>query len=373
MVLVGPLTPARPAPLPVEHFDRADYVSVIDVAEQLGLRLSWRAAGRELALFDQRHRILLTAESRETVVDGLRAYFGNPVVSRAGRLFVSRADYERRLAPLVRPSLCGPPPRPPLAIAGDPGHGGVDHGAENRRLGLMEKTFTLDVGLRLRKLLDEAGYRTVMTRTTDTKVELPIRALIANQGGADLFISIHFNSLARDTRTHGTEIYTFPLPGQRSDESWSQRENDSESAASPVNRFDCWSTLLAESLQRCVVQSLHTEDRGRKSKHLAASRALNCPAALVESAYLSNAAEAARVATPAFRQQIAEALFAGVRAYADAIDGLRPGGGPSTQGRGAGPAARALGAGPAKVPPPAEASAPPSAPYSHPTRPAGPG
>ena len=362
-LLGGPPARARPAPPAVERFERVDYVSAIDAAEQMGLRLSWRAAGRQLALSDRSHRIDLEAESREAVVDGLRVYLGNPVVARGGRLYVRRSDYERRLVPLACPGLCGPPPRPVSVIAVDPGHGGVDHGAENPRLGLMEKTFTLDVGLRLRKLLEDAGYKVVLTRATDTKVELPIRALIANQAGADLFVSIHFNSLARDTRTHGTEVYTFPLSGQRSDEAWGGRENDGEPSASPVNRFDCWSAILAQSLHRSVLQALRTEDRGGKTKHLAALRSLDCPAALVESAYLSNDAEAQRVATPAFRQQVAEALLGGIRAYAAALDRLRPAGEP---GQGARTDSPAKGPPPAGDPPPRAAS------LAHPTRPASP-
>ena len=357
------LASAGPAALPVDRFDRADYVSAIDVAQRLGLRLAWKGAGRELALSDQQHRVELAAESREATVDGLRVYWGDPVEVRAGRFFLSRTDYERRLLPLVRPGSIGSVPRAPLVIAIDPGHGGIDHGTENRRLALMEKTQTLDVAMRLGRLLSEAGYRVVMTRASDTKIELPVRALIANQAGADLFVSIHFNALKNDAKTRGTEIYTFPPRGQRSTDSWANHENNREMEAAPVNRWDPWSVVLAKSIHREVLSALRTEDRGEKLMHLAALRNLNCPGVLVESAYLSNDAEAMRVAAPAFRQQIAEAIFAGVRSYAAVLERLHAG---RESGR------RGSGDSQVKSPPAIETSGRPAAASAHPTRPAPP-
>ena len=322
--------PTRAVAIQVTHLSDSSYVSAVDVAARLGLRMSWTARGPSggrpgLVLFDSTHRAVLTAESRKAVVDGLHVFLGETVLARGGRFYVSTLDFARRLTPLFRPDLCGAAPRHPRVIAIDPGHGGSDNGMENRRLGLKEKVFTLDVALRLKALLEAAGYRVVMTRTTDAFVDLPIRAAIANQCGADLFVSIHFNAAGvGDAQTRGTEVYTFPLPNQRSDQSWNDRKDDRDASPAPVNRYDVWSQILAQCVHREVLRALHTEDRGQKSKHLAALRALNCPAILVESAYLSNDAEGRRVATAAFRDQIAGAMAAGVRAYAAQLDGLHP-------------------------------------------------
>jgi N-acetylmuramoyl-L-alanine amidase len=321
--------PARAAPITVTHLNDSSYVSAIDAAARLGLRLSWTNRGTVggrpgLVLFDADHRVVLTADSRETQVDGLRLFLGEPVLTRGGRFYISLLDYDRHLTPEIRPELCGPPPGHPRVIAIDPGHGGSDNGMGNPRLGLKEKVYTLEVALELRKLLEAAGYRVVLTRTSDKYVELPMRAEIANTQGADLFVSIHFNaSVAGDTRTRGTEVFTFTLASQRSDESWNERKDERE-PASPVNRFDLWSQALAECVHRDVLRSLHTEDRGQKTMHLAALRGLNCPAILVESAFLSNDAEGALVATPAFRSQLAEALLAGIRDYSAELDRLQP-------------------------------------------------
>ena len=77
-------------------------------------------------------------------------------------------------------------------------------------------------------------------------------------------------------------------------------------------------------MHRDVIASLKTLDRGQKTMHSAVLRGLDCPGVLVESLFLSNDAEARRAAAPAYRQQIAEALCAGIADYADVIDSLRP-------------------------------------------------
>jgi N-acetylmuramoyl-L-alanine amidase len=195
---------------------------------------------------------------------------------------------------------------------------------------LKEKIATLDVALRLKKILEAKGYRVVMTRTDDRQLgpdkatDWRQRAAIANAAGADLLVSIHFNSLFPDTRTSGTEVYTFTPQFQRSTRAWSPgQRDDTEQAAAPVNRFDGWSALFAQSLHLEVLAGLKTLDRGQKTMHSAVLRGLNCPAVLVESVFLSNETEAMRVRTPEYRQQIAQAIFAGIQRYAAALDEIR--------------------------------------------------
>jgi N-acetylmuramoyl-L-alanine amidase len=322
------------SPLAILRIGRVDYVRSTDVAAKLDLRLHW-VSGRQLELADAAHRVELPADGRDASVDGLRVFLGEPALTRGGQLYLSRIDYERRLLPLLRPKLLGAPPARPRIIAIDPGHGGTDHGTENPRLHLMEKTFTLEVGFRLKKLLEAQGYQVVMTRTNDSRMsndpknDLPLRGVYANVRHADLFISIHFNSAAPDTHTRGTEVFSFAPRTQRSSDSWQTHEDDSEPNPrhpdpSPANRNDGWNVRFAHAVHGELLRALHTEDRGEKLAHLAVLRPLNCPGILVESAFLSNDAEAQRVASPAFQQQIAEAMAAGIRDYAVELDSLRP-------------------------------------------------
>jgi N-acetylmuramoyl-L-alanine amidase len=179
----------------------------------------------------------------------------------------------------------------------------------------LEKTFALDVALRLRSLLEAKGYQVVLTRADDRFIALSERPALANRARADLFVSIHFNSAPSSVQ--GTEVFTFAPQGQRSVESWAAgASDDRERTADPSNRFDAWNAIAAHALHGALLAKLGTADRGQKIRHLAVLRGLNCPGVLVEAAFLSHPAEVQRVATPAYRQRIAEGIADGVVAYA---------------------------------------------------------
>ncbi|MEO6874429.1 MAG: N-acetylmuramoyl-L-alanine amidase [Opitutaceae bacterium] len=324
-------TSGKSLALPLTRIGGMEFISLRDLAGQLRWKMAWVQPDHRLALSDSSGRIELTAGSREALVDGLRVFLGNPVILKGGVLYVSKTDYQRCLMPLFRPSLLGPLLARPKVIVIDPGHGGTDNGMENKPMRLKEKVLTLDVALRLRKLLEARGYKVVLTRSDDRQLgptklaDFINRAVITNRAKADLFVSIHFNSLYPDTKTSGTEVYTFTRAGQRSDHSWGfGSQDDADPTPSEINRFDPWSSLLAHSLHREVIASLKTTDRGQKTMHLAVLRNLKCPGVLVESIFLSNEAEAKRAATPAYLQRIAQALASGIDDYADALEKFSP-------------------------------------------------
>ena len=74
----------------------------------------------------------------------------------------------------------------------DPGHGGKQHGAISES-GVSEKDITLDIALRLRRLMENAPFEVLMTRQTDESLSLEKRVDFANTNNADLFVSIHVN------------------------------------------------------------------------------------------------------------------------------------------------------------------------------------
>ena len=85
----------------------------------------------------------------------------------------------------------------------DPGHGGGDPGCGEE--GALEKDIVLPISLMLREMLEEAGVAVVMTRQTDESVSLDDRAILANNVGSDLFVSIHCNSYEGEAR--GMDVY----------------------------------------------------------------------------------------------------------------------------------------------------------------------
>lgn len=192
------------------------------------------------------------------------------------------------------PGAVPPPGANPRLIVIDPGHGGSDTGAVHN--GLMEKTLTLDIALRLRALLVARGWTVQMTRETDRDVygpnasdvdELQARVDVADNAGARLFVSIHANASVSSV-PNGTTTYWYK----------------------PEDR------PLAEDIQHRLIAQLGTKDDGIVRERLYVVRRTSMPACLVETAFVSNPDDAAKLATPAFRQQIALGIADGIKDYA---------------------------------------------------------
>jgi len=324
-------------PLTATRVAGADYISMVDACGRLGLRFSFSGNGRSMSLRGAGHTAVLLppgdGSHRLLVLDGVRVHLGDLVVDRAGSLYVSRIDFERRLLPLFRPDLIPNPPRRPRVIMLDPGHGGVDSGAQNPRYHLQEKALTLDVAERLRPLLLAQGWTVLMTRTRDTQIsvdkvfDLEERARLAASLHADLLLSIHFD--AGPPATQGSMILAYNPAGQRSTENWGRGLKNNSQAAMPGNRFDPWNFVLEHALFRGLPGFLQTNDLGERIQNISIGRNAQVPTVLVEPAYISNDAEARRLVTPAFRQQVAEGLAAGIKRYAETIDALQPGATPA--------------------------------------------
>jgi N-acetylmuramoyl-L-alanine amidase len=322
--------PKRPvAALPTTRIGPIGYVSLTDVARHLGLQGHWSGDQERYSLTRNGLRLDFVRNGRDLHVNGYRIHLGDPVTWRRGRLYLSQTDWGHTVRPIVRPGEIGAVPPLPRLIFLDPGHGGSDPGTMNPKLKLMEKTITLQVARRTRERLEAAGYRVRLTRERDRLLghqgaeDFRRRAHLANAANADLFISIHFNADG-DPRTRGAETFVFTPAGQRSTESWSTGQLDIEKSPVPVNKYDGWSAVLAHAVQGAVAKRLQTPDRGQKTKHAAVLRWVDCPAVLVESAFISNPTDAHRVVTAAYQEKIAAAIAAGVDGYVAQIRALRP-------------------------------------------------
>lgn len=200
----------------------------------------------------------------------------------------------------------------------------------NQRLKINEKTMTLDTARRLQQVLETMGYRVILTRSDDRQIgpdkvsDLQRRAEIANQAHADLFISLHFNAVESGAnRVTGVEVYTLTPQSQYSTADPEKDDDRGAATAYPGNAMDHWNTVLGYQVYRAMLDELHTDDRGLKRARFAVLRYTTCPAILIESGFLSNDQEARRIATPAYRQKIAEAIADGVQAYGNILAGAR--------------------------------------------------
>lgn len=303
-----------------------EFVDLREVGTRLQWAVRWEPAQRRLTLSADGRSLVATADQRDCRLDRVRVFLSERVTLHRDSLWVARDDLLHTLAPLLRPaeqSLLLP--APPRLIVLDAGHGGSDPGKSNARHGLHEKDMTLDVVLRLQKLLEARGYRVLLTRKDDTRfannplIDLQRRADFSNKAVADLFLSIHFNAVEpRDAqRVSGTETYVLTPPGMLSTSD--DRKDELTDRAFPGHRNGVANVLLGHALHRQLVTDLGTSDRGFKRARFAVLRFVEAPAVLIEAAYLSHDAEAARVGTPAFRQEIAEAIARGVDAYSAAL------------------------------------------------------
>lgn len=325
-------TPRRPDHLwPFAKINGVEWVKLKDIATHYRLKLAWSKPGLELTLADARGvRFRFEANQRDCYLDGVRVFLGRSALLHRAELWVTRIDVIKTIAPLLRPEehAAWLPAAPPKIIVLDAGHGGNDPGKQNLKLKLDEKDMALDVVLRLRKLLELRGYVVRLTREKDVRLanlqreDLDRRAAVSKDARADLFLSIHFNAVEpKDAaRVSGTETYVLTPQFQ-----WSSTDNSGDALtgiAFPGNRQDTANVVLGYQLHRAMLAGLKTSDRGFKRGRLRVLCFPECPAALLEAAYLSNDTEAARVGTAEFRQQIAESIAEGVQQYTALIAAL---------------------------------------------------
>ncbi len=167
----------------------------------------------------------------------------------------------------------------------DPGHGGKDPGAVS--FGVRESDVVLSVGLKLKKKLENAGATVVMTREKDVFLELSERVAIANNKKADVFVSIHANAAASSS-ANGTETF------------WNNLNAGADSKK------------LAEEIQKELISKLKTRDRGAKEGNFHVVKNAKMAAVLVELGFLTNEAEAKKLATSSFQEDAAEAIYQGI-------------------------------------------------------------
>ncbi len=240
-------------------------------------------------------------------------------------------------AAVPAPRLVVPPKRKPKSrqkplIMIDPGHGGVDPGAISRS-GLWEKHIVLRFAKELQRQLRASGkYRAQLTRNRDVFIRLRHRIAIARREGADLFISVHADSI-RNRRVRGTSVYT--LSERASDkeaESLAQNENKSDLIAGVdlQDQSDEVANILIDLAQRetmndSAVFARKLVDELRKTRKLlrnthrfagfAVLKAPDIPSVLVELGYLSNRADEKMLSNPKQRRRLAGSMTRAVDSY----------------------------------------------------------
>jgi N-acetylmuramoyl-L-alanine amidase len=254
--------------------------------------------------------LVLAIGSREVTWNGVTVYLGFAPETIDGEVCVHGLDLQKNFAPL----LCEAPATygTNRVIVIDPGHGGINAGTISVVDRRPEKEFTLDWARRLQPLLEQEGWHVYLTRTDDVDVALSNRVNIAESRHADLFLSLHFNSMAPDQRPVG--LATFCLTPVGLPSNMTRGYPDVLFQSFPNNGFDAQNVQLAEELQRSLLHATGLEDRGvNRARFIGVLRGQHRPSVLIEAGFLSNPREARRIASPDFRQKLAEAVAAALK------------------------------------------------------------
>jgi len=173
-----------------------------------------------------------------------------------------------------------------IVVVIDPGHGGKDPGAIGLR-GLQEKHVILPISKKIADILEKKGIQVVMTRDSDYFVDLAPRVTIADRADANLFVSIHANSMpANRTDVNGLETYYYSS-GQG----------------------------LARAIHSNVLRSINVRDRGVRKARFYVLRKSSMPSVLVEVGFVTGAVDSPRLGTTAYQNQMAEAIARGIVQY----------------------------------------------------------
>ena len=170
-----------------------------------------------------------------------------------------------------------------IKIMLDPGHGGKDPGAVGN--GLQEKFLTLDIAKRIKHILETeyTGVQVRLTRETDTYLDLSERAKLANNWGADFFLSIHINAGG------GTGWESFRY-------------------SSASSRTVAYQNVIHPE----VIRAAGVTDRGKKVANFAVLRETKMPALLTENLFIDNAQDAAKLKDQAFLEKLARGHVVGL-------------------------------------------------------------
>ena len=340
--------------------------------ETLGAQVSWDDGSRTVTIIEEETTIELKIDSTITLVNGKEKQLEVPamIIDHDGDGFgstmiplrfvseglgynvswaedtrtatVAKEDpvYEGSDTPQVDTSfgklaVLNTNAREKLVII-DLGHGGRDTGAialEDQPGQVYEKDINLQVGLKLKEYLDQAGFRYLFTRVDDSSLTLLERPAFANENKGDIFVSIHNNS-SEKAAPKGTEVYYYSKtyqenptmdPGAETSPSGlesvtgSGMESITDSAVNPIphqdekDRYGIYSKDIARAVQMEMVQMLGTDNRGAKEgPKLAVLNKTSMPAIIVEGAFLSNPEDYQRIIAEDYADKYAFAVAKGL-------------------------------------------------------------
>lgn len=281
---------------------------VLDVAEQVTVKASLAAQGNAHVL-----TVSLSPSGKGSS--------GKPQKSKRAP---EKSDKSAR-------SATSEPANGKFVVVIDPGHGGKDPGAIGAN-GTKEKEVVLQVARKLKARIDrEKGMKAILTRDSDTFIPLRERMEIAHKHKADLFISVHADANP-STRVNGSSVYILSETGASSEAAYllAESENSYELKFGVRHTSDKIASVLLDLSQNAMMdRSLSLANgvlnelakvnnplrRRVESARFVVLRSPDIPSMLVETAFISNPTEEKRLRTAEYQQQLASAMFQGIKRY----------------------------------------------------------
>ena len=220
----------------------------------------------------------------------------------------------------------------PIIIMIDPGHGGEDPGAHGK-FNTREKDIVLKIGRRLKALIEkEPHMKAYMTRNEDVFIPLRVRVAKARKQRADLFVSIHADAFT-SRAARGSSVFALSTKGATSAAArfLARTQNEADLIGGVSMSGDPYldHTMFDMVQRQTIHDSLkfgkavlshmgkinHLHKRSVDQAGFAVLKAPDIPSILVETAFISNVAEERKLRTARYQQQVAEAIFSGIKAY----------------------------------------------------------
>lgn len=255
-----------------------------------------------------RHVVSLKANQQDFYVNNYRYVLSHPVREHGTELMISAIDMRKLVDPVLRPRFS--PNARLRTVVLDPGHGGHDAGAVSAYA--KEKDLNLAVARKLRRMLENQGYKVVMTRDGDYFLTLQQRVAIANSVPDSIFISIHHNS----GRKAAAGIETFTLAPQGTTSPFARTRRNADLAG---NNQDSENIALATAVHSRAIRSSGAIDRGIQRARFSVLCTIRRPAILFEGGFVSNPAECRKMATSAYQNMLAHSICQGVVAYNNTV------------------------------------------------------
>lgn len=260
-----------------------------------------------------------------------------PAASKDDPLLALLQDYNKGKlddTPQIKPQKGRPGVDRPITIVLDPGHGGEDPGAVGPS-GVREKDVVLKIARLLKKQIEaDRNMRVFLTRDEDVFIPLGVRVAKARKLGADLFISIHADAFTTPA-ARGSSVFALSEKGATSTAAryLAKTQNDADLIGGVKiagkdkylahTLLDLTQTAtINDSLKlgKTVLGPLGDLNKLHKERveqaNFAVLKAPDIPSILVETAFISNPEEERKLVSPAFQQQLAEALYQGIKSYA---------------------------------------------------------